>query len=119
MNILRVALNSPLRSLFDYLPPDNCPINHYSPGQRLRVPFGKNSVRIGIIISISKTTEIPKHKLKKALALLDEHPLFPQKHLQLIIWASHYYHHAIGDVAFTAYFSLFHGFAVEYKLNET
>ncbi len=102
MIILRVALNSPLRSLFDYLPPDSCTINHFLPGQRLRVPFGKNSVRIGIIISISKTTEIPKHKLKKALALLDEHPLFPQKHLQLIKWASQYYHHAIGDVAFTA-----------------
>ena len=102
MIILRVALNSPLRSLFDYLPPDNCPGNHFSPGQRLRVPFGKNSVRIGIIISISKTTEVPKHKLKRALAVLDELPLFPQKHLQLIKWASHYYHHAIGDVAFTA-----------------
>ncbi|MEE9552100.1 MAG: primosomal protein N' [Gammaproteobacteria bacterium] len=102
MIILRVALNSPLRSLFDYLPPDNCPINHFSPGQRLRVPFGKNSVRTGIIISISKTTEVPKHKLKRALAVLDELPLFPQKHLQLIKWASEYYHHAIGDVAFTA-----------------
>ncbi len=102
MLILRVALNSPLRTLFDYLPPDNYGREHFAPGQRLQVPFGKNSVRTGIIISLSKTTQIPKHKLKKALALLDEIPLFPAKHLKLIEWASHYYHHPIGDVVFTS-----------------
>ncbi len=102
MLILRVALNSPLRSLFDYLPPDNYTLKHFAPGQRLQVPFGKNSVRTGIIISIADTTQVPKHKLKKALALLDESPLFPAKHLKLIEWASHYYHHPIGDAVFTS-----------------
>jgi len=102
MFILRVALNTPLRNLFDYLPPDNCPVRTLAPGQRLQVPFGKGSVRTGIIISISGTSELPKHKLKKAIALLDEVPLLPKKHLQLIEWASHYYHHPIGDVAFTS-----------------
>jgi len=100
--ILRVALNTPLRNLFDYLPPDDCPAKTVAPGQRLQVPFGKSSVRIGIIISISKTSVVPKHKLKKAIALLDEKPLLSKKHLQLIEWASHYYHHPIGDVAFTS-----------------
>jgi len=102
MLILRVALNSPLRSLFDYLPPDNYTLKHFAPGQRLQVPFGKNSVRTGIIISIADTTQVPKHKLKKALALLDETPLFPAKHLKLIEWASHYYHYPIGDTVFTS-----------------
>ncbi|TDJ18863.1 MAG: primosomal protein N', partial [Gammaproteobacteria bacterium] len=102
MFILRVALNTPLRNLFDYLPPDNCPAETLAPGQRLQVPFGKGSVRTGIIISISGTSELPKYKLKKAIALLDEVPLLPKKHLQLIEWASHYYHHPIGDVAFTS-----------------
>ena len=102
MLILRVALKSPLRSLFDYLPPDNYAPGDFTPGQRLQVPFGKNSVRTGIIISIADTTQIPKHKLKKALALLDETPLFPAKHLKLIEWASHYYHHPIGDAVFTS-----------------
>ncbi len=102
MLILRVALNSPLRSLFDYLPPDNYILKHFSPGQRLQVPFGKNSVRTGIIFSITNTTQVPKHKLKKALALLDETPLFPTRHLKLIEWASHYYHHPIGNTVFTS-----------------
>jgi primosomal protein N' (replication factor Y) len=102
MLILRVALNSPLRSLFDYLPPDNYAPGLFAPGQRLQVPFGKSSVRTGIIISIADTTQVAKHKLKKALALLDETPLFPARHLQLIEWASHYYHHPLGDVVFTS-----------------
>ena len=102
MFILRVALNTPLRNLFDYLPPDNCPVETLAPGQRLQVPFGKGSVRIGIIISISDTSKLPRHKLKKAIALLDEVPLLPKKHLQLIEWVSHYYHHPIGDVVFTS-----------------
>jgi primosomal protein N' (replication factor Y) len=102
MLILRVALNSPLRSLFDYLPPDNYALKHFAPGQRLQVPFGKSGVRTGIIISLTDTTQIPKHKLKKALALLDEVPLFPTKHLRLMEWASDYYHHPIGDVVFTS-----------------
>jgi primosomal protein N' (replication factor Y) (superfamily II helicase) len=100
--ILRVALNSPLRSLFDYLPPDNYSVKHFAPGQRLLVPFGKNTVRTGIIISLANTTEVPNHKLKKALVLLDEKSLFPTKHLKLIEWASHYYHHPIGDAVFTS-----------------
>lgn len=102
MFILRVALNTPLRNLFDYLPPDNCPAKTLAPGQRLQVPFGKGSVRIGIIISISDTSKLPRHKLKKAITLLDEVPLLPKKHLQLIEWASYYYHHPIGDVVFTS-----------------
>jgi primosomal protein N' (replication factor Y) len=102
MLILRVALNSPLRTLFDYLPPDDYTLNDFTPGQRLHVPFGKNSVRIGIIISIADTTQVPEYKLKKALALLDETPLFPARHLKLIEWASRYYHHPIGDVVFTS-----------------
>lgn len=102
MLILRVALNSPLRTLFDYLPPDNCGREHFAPGQRLQVPFGKSSVRTGIIISLAETTQVPKHKLKKALVMLDETPLFPAKHLKLIEWASDYYHHPVGDVVFTS-----------------
>ena len=106
MLILRVALNSTLRSLFDYLPPDNYGLKHFAPGQRLQVPFGKSGVRTGIIISLADTTQVPKHKLKKALALLDETPLFPAKHLKLVEWASHYYHHPIGDAVFTSIPSL-------------
>ncbi len=102
MFILRVALNSPLRSLFDYLLPDNQPACYFAPGQRLQVPFGKSSVRIGIIISLADTTQVPKHKLKKALMLLDETPLFPAQHLKLIEWASHYYCYPIGSTVFTS-----------------
>lgn len=104
MMILRVALNTPLRRLFDYLPPDEAhgaPLS-FSPGQRVQVPFGKSGVRIGMIMSVTDTTDVAKNKLKKALTLLDAHPVIPRKQLQLIEWASLYYHHPVGEVVFSA-----------------
>ncbi|MDR6357140.1 primosomal protein N' [Pseudomonas psychrotolerans] len=37
--ILRLALPSPLRRLFDYLPPKGAAEEQLRPGVRLRVPF--------------------------------------------------------------------------------
>ena len=98
--ILQVALKVPLRRLFDYLPPDSC--NKPLPGQRLRVPFGENSIRIGIIISVTDRSQIPESNLKQALELLDHAPLFSGKHQQLLEWASHYYCHPLGEVVFAS-----------------
>ncbi len=102
MPILRIAVNSPMRRLFDYLPPEHCPSGHHLLGHRLRVPFGKKNARVGIVVAISKQTDVPQHKLKKALAQLDDTPLFPPEHLQWLQWVSDYYHHPIGDVVFGA-----------------
>lgn len=102
MNILHVAINSPLHHLFDYLPPDDRLMIDLMPGQRLRVPFGKSGTRIGLIISLSTVTEVPLNKLKKALTLLDKQPVIDKEQMQLIEWVSRYYHYPIGSVAFTA-----------------
>lgn len=103
MTILRVALDSPLRCLFDYLPPADQSIEHFVPGQRLRVPFGRHSgVRIGLLMALSDHTEVARDRLKRVLELLDVQPVMTTEQLQLIIWASAYYHHPVGYVAFTA-----------------
>ena len=99
--ILRVALHTPLRRLFDYLPPPNCKINTLIPGQRLRVPFGKGKARIGLLVKLTDKSEIEQHKLKHILEIVDEQPLYTQKHLNLLEWASQYYHHPFGEVIFT------------------
>ena len=46
--ILRLALPSPLRRLFDYLAPQGVPHAALQPGVRLRVPFGRREV-IGVL----------------------------------------------------------------------
>jgi primosomal protein N' (replication factor Y) len=99
--ILRVAVQTPLRRWFDYLPPDNYNIKLLAPGQRLRVPFGKGKERIGLLLAIVDKSDIPTHKLKKVSTIIDHSPLFPQKHLKLLEWASNYYQHPIGDVVFS------------------
>ena len=47
MSILRLAIPSPLRRHFDYLPPvgvADAAIQALEPGTRLRVPFGRREV---------------------------------------------------------------------------
>lgn len=103
MKILRIAVHAPMRCLFDYLPPKiNYPAKFLS-GQRVRIPFGKkDAVRIGLIIELADNTEVPAHKLKVVLELLDLYPVLTAEQLQLIRWACRYYHHPIGEVAFSA-----------------
>lgn len=86
---------------FDYLPPPNCQPTQLQPGQRLRVPFGSQH-KIGVLIDTCDHTDCPAAKLKPALALLDNKPLFDADMLALLRWASHYYHYPLGDVLHNA-----------------
>ena len=56
--ILRLALPSPLRRLFDYLAPPGVSARDLQPGARLRVPFGRREM-IGVLIEISDHSEVP------------------------------------------------------------
>ncbi|NNG62181.1 hypothetical protein HKD51_11450, partial [Pseudomonas fragi] len=47
--ILRLALPSPLRRLFDYRAPAGVLRSQLQPGMRLRVPFGRREM-IGILV---------------------------------------------------------------------
>lgn len=99
--ILRVAILSPLRKLFDYLPPIDCVAETLQPGARILVPFGKQT-KIGIIVAIAQHSDYPLEKLKPADALLDAEPLLPKTVLTLINWASRYYQSPLGEVFETA-----------------
>lgn len=95
--ILRVALNTPRRTFFDYLPPENVDIIQCKKGLRVRVPFGR-STRIGMIADIQADSEIEASKLKKIEEILDQEPIFNDSMLKLIYWASDYYHYPLGEV---------------------
>ena len=99
---LRVAVSTPLRRTFDYLPDDDTEINTPQPGIRVSVPFGKRKNVFGLIISVNSKSEYPFHKLKKINYLIDKKPIIDIKHLDLLIWASNYYHHPIGEVIHNA-----------------
>lgn len=96
MVVLRLALPTPMRRLFDYLPPAGIECAALKPGVRLRVPFGNRQL-VGILIEVSDHSEFPANKLKAALELLDESPPLPQHLFDLARWAASYYQHPIGD----------------------
>jgi primosomal protein N' (replication factor Y) (superfamily II helicase) len=95
--ILRVALDTPLRRVFDYLPPPGQTGGPPPPGVRVRVPFGRRQL-IGILIDVSTHSAIPAGKLKAAAEFLDTTPVFDPVTFELLRWASDYYHHPLGEV---------------------
>lgn len=96
-NIIHLALPTPLRRLFDYLPPVGVSPSQLKVGQRLKVPFGGREL-IGVIMRISHQSEVPVEKLKPALELLDDNPVLGGQELEFAQFAARYYHHPIGDV---------------------
>ncbi len=101
--ILQVALDTPLRRLFDYLPPIEISTHADAgrclaqPGVRVRVPFGRR-VRVGVIIAIAAESTVAPGKLRAAIEVLDREPLFDPVTFELLRWAAVYYHHPIGEV---------------------
>jgi primosomal protein N' (replication factor Y) (superfamily II helicase) len=94
--ILRLALPSPLRRLFDYRAPAGVPRSALQPGMRLRVPFGRREM-IGVLIEVVEHSEVPLDKLKPALELLDRRTPLPAAFFKLCLWTAQYYQHSLGD----------------------
>jgi primosomal protein N' (replication factor Y) len=99
--ILKVALPVPMDAEYDYLPPPEVPIERLLPGIRLEVPFGRQK-KTGLLLGIAAYSELPSERLRPALRILDETPILSPKDLELLRWASRYYHHPLGDTVFTA-----------------
>jgi primosomal protein N' (replication factor Y) (superfamily II helicase) len=95
--ILQVAIDTPLRRVFDYLPPASRAQGLPLPGVRVLVPFGRQRL-IGILVGIAAESAVPAAKLKSALAFLDESPVYDPVTFELLRWAAEYYHHPIGEV---------------------
>ncbi|MDX1902268.1 MAG: primosomal protein N' [Gammaproteobacteria bacterium] len=95
--ILQLAIPTPLRRFFDYLPPKSYDLTQLKPGMRLKVPFGRRELT-GIFIRNVETSTVPEGKLKQALAVLDTEPVIPTDILELATKAANYYQHPIGEV---------------------
>jgi primosomal protein N' (replication factor Y) len=100
--IFRVALDTPLRQLFDYLPTAATPAAAQPAiGARVRVPFGRQRL-VGVVMAVSASSPVPAARLKPILEVLDREPLLDRGALGLIEWAAHYYHHPLGEVLASA-----------------
>ncbi|WP_144823784.1 primosomal protein N' [Marinobacter piscensis] len=93
----RIALNRPLRRLFDYLVPEGLTLQ---PGQRVKIPFGRQQA-IGLVVE----TEVEPPQgitLKPIQTALEDWPALPEETFRLLSWASDYYQHPLGECLFTA-----------------
>lgn len=94
---VRIALNRPLRRLFDYLAPEGLALK---PGQRVRVPFGYQQA-VGLVVETD--IEPPAGiTLKPVQSAVENWPALPDETFQLLSWASDYYQHPLGECLFTA-----------------
>jgi len=100
--ILQIALDTPLRRVFDY----RCPADlaaggsaapTLSPGIRVRVPFGRRNL-VGVLVGTAPTSSVDPAKLKTAVEILDAVPVFDPVTFELLRFAAEYYHHALGEV---------------------
>jgi primosomal protein N' (replication factor Y) len=99
--ILQVAVPKPLYRHFDYLPPAGIEVSQLRPGIRVRVPFTTRTY-VGMLLAVADSTTVPAEKLKAARKIIDSTPVLPEDSLNLLQWASRYYHHPIGEVISTA-----------------
>jgi primosomal protein N' (replication factor Y) len=96
----QIAIDTPLRRVFDYLPPiqENGETAKVPPlGVRVRVPFGRQRL-IGILVGIVTHSTVATAKLRAAIEILDERPVYDAVTFDLLRWAAEYYHHPVGEV---------------------
>lgn len=101
--ILSIAIPSPLRRIFQYLPAKDTPIDSLVIGARVAVPFGNQRSLVGIVVDISPNNGTSQHKLRPIHHLLDEAlPALDPEILALCQWCSQYYHSPLGEVCHLA-----------------
>lgn len=96
--IIKVALDVPLSTRFDYLAED---ATVEDIGSRVAVPFG-NKLLIGILLDVESRSEIPATRLKSAARIFRDIPPLNSSLLDLFRFCSDYYHHPIGSVMLNA-----------------
>ncbi|MDD4913756.1 MAG: primosomal protein N' [Methylococcales bacterium] len=100
--ILQVAIAVPVNRLFDYCAPAGCKIEDVKPGVRVLAPFGKGR-KVGLVVAVGSHSELDADRLKQISQILDTEPLLSATDLELLLWASRYYHHPPGEVLMAAF----------------
>ena len=98
MPIIRVALDVPLSTLFDYKLNDEMQLEI---GQRVVVPFGRKEV-VGIAMEWAEQSELDVARIKAVVCVLDDVPPLPSETLALLRFCSDYYHYPLGMTALSA-----------------
>jgi primosomal protein N' (replication factor Y) len=98
MRFVRVALDIPLSTLFDYFLPENMTA---VAGQRIVVPFGRKQM-VGVVMQTTAQSDMAAARIKEVVQILLDVPPLPAEMLKLLQFCSDYYHHPIGMTVMSA-----------------
>ncbi|CAN7315873.1 primosomal protein N' [Caballeronia sp. LjRoot29] len=95
---VRVALDHPLQTLFDYrydLAPTPLP------GMLVRIPFGRRDA-VGLICEVTDHSDVPVDKLRDVAAICSTLAPLADEWRALTLFAAEYYQRGLGEVALPA-----------------
>ncbi len=96
--MLRVALDVPLATLFDYARSEDI---RADPGDRVVVPFGTRS-RVGIVVEEGEGSAVAPDKLKPIVRRLEDAPRLSAAWLEFMRFLSGYYQRPLGETVMSA-----------------
>ena len=70
-------------------------------GHRVLVPFGKKQ-KLGVVIEVLDTSDIPAEKLKPVVSILDKTSLLTDTQIKFLKRVAHYYHHSLNELILSA-----------------
>ncbi|MBK9161297.1 MAG: primosomal protein N' [Nitrosomonadales bacterium] len=96
MTIVRVALDVPLSTLFDYTIEQEVAV-----GQRVVVPFGKRQM-VGVVMEIVESTELAPERIRTVTRVLHDSTPLSAEILGLLHFCSDYYRYPLGQAVLAA-----------------
>jgi len=97
-NVLRIALDVPVATLFDYFDAEAAPA---APGDRAVVPFGTRQ-RVGIVVEVANASRVAASRLKPVVRILADAPRLSSDWLELMRFLAAYYHRPLGETVAAA-----------------
>jgi primosomal protein N' (replication factor Y) len=98
MSIVRVALDVPLSTLFDYTVAEGIAV---AIGQRVIVPFGRRQM-VGVVMECIDTSDVSPERIKPVLQVLHDSAPLSAGLLDLLRFCSDYYRYPIGQTVLSA-----------------
>jgi len=98
MPIVRVALDVPLSTLFDYSVAEGVAV---AIGQRVIVPFGRRQM-VGVVVECDATTDVSAERIKPVTQVLHDSAPLSAGLLDLLRFCSDYYRYPIGQTVLSA-----------------
>ncbi|MFZ5523181.1 MAG: primosomal protein N' [Pseudomonadota bacterium] len=98
MPIVRVALDVPLSTLFDYTVEEGIEV---SIGQRVIVQFGRRQM-VGVVMEAADASEMPQERIRPVMQVLYDSAPLSNGLLDLLRFCSDYYRYPVGQTVLSA-----------------